>query len=86
MDNKTFSESEKIKLRQLMNEGLAVMTEIETLQGGLTDTIKAVAEEMEIKPSILKRALKVAYKASLGSTNQENTLLNTILEATGKTL
>lgn len=84
--DKVFSGAEKIKLQQLMNEGLAVMTEIETLSGGLSDTVKAVAEELEIKPSILRKALKVAHKAALGQTNLEHEALNTILEATGKTL
>ena len=84
--DKIFSGAEKIKLTQLINEGLAVMTEIETLSGGLSDTIKAVAEELEVKPSILKKALRIAHKASLGTTNQDHEAVNTILETVGKTL
>lgn len=86
MSDRTFSGEQKIKLTQLINEGMSVMQEIETLQGGLTDTIKAVAEELEVKPSVLKKAIRVAHKASLGQTNQENEELNTILETVGKTL
>jgi hypothetical protein len=41
---------------QIINEGMQVMHEIDTLQGGLNDTIKAVAEELEVKPAILKKA------------------------------
>jgi hypothetical protein len=81
-----FSGDQKIKLNQLFTECLPVMTEIETLSGGLTDTIKAVGEELEIKPSILKRAMKIAHKASLGQTNVDHDALNTVLEAVGKTL
>ena len=69
-----------------MNEGIAVMTEVETLQGGLSDTIKAVAEEMEIKPSVLKKALKIAYKSRLAETNAENEELNHILETVGRAI
>jgi len=83
---KTFSGDQKIKLTQLINEGMAVMHEIDTLQGGLTDTIKAVAEELEVKPSVLKKAIRIAHKASLTQTNQEHEDLNTILEAVGKTI
>jgi len=83
---KTFSGDQKIKLTQLINEGMAVMHEIDTLQGGLTDTIKAVAEELEVKPSVLKKAIRIAHKASLTQTNQEHDDLNTILEAVGKTV
>lgn len=69
-----------------MNEGMSTLHEIETLTGGLNDTIKAVAEELEIKPSILKKAVKIAYKARLTQTNQEHDELNQILELAGKTL
>ena len=86
MSDKTFTGEQKLKLTQIINEGMQVMHEIETLTGGLNDTIKAVAEELEIKPSILKKAVKTAYKARLGETNKENEELNTILETVGKTL
>ena len=56
-DVKTFNGDQKIKLTQLVNEGMAVMHEIDTLNGGLTDTIKAIAEELEVKPSVLKKAI-----------------------------
>ena len=84
--SKTFNGDQKIKLTQLVNEGMAVMHEIDTLQGGLTDTIKAVAEELEVKPSVLKKAIRVAHKASLTQANQEHEDLNTILETVGKTV
>lgn len=85
-ETKTFSGDQKLKLKQLVNEGMTVLNEIDTLQGGLSDTIKAVAEELEVKPSVLKKAIRVAFKASLTQTNQENEVLNTILEAVGKTV
>ena len=68
MSDRIFSGAEKIKLTQLVNEGMNVLNEIETLNGGLSDTVKAVAEEMEIKASTLKKAIKIAHKASLGQT------------------
>jgi len=86
MDNKTFNGEQKIKLTQIINEGMAVMHEIDTLQGGLSDTIKAIAEELEIKPAVLKKAIRVAHKAEFGKTKQDQELLETILETVGKTL
>ena len=86
MDNKSFNGEQKIKLTQIINEGMAVMHEIDTLQGGLTDTIKAIAEELEIKPAVLKKAIRVAHKAEFGKTKQDLELLETILETVGKTL
>ena len=85
MSTKTFNGDQKIKLTQIVNEGMAVLHEIDTLQGGLNDTIKAVAEELEVKASVLKKAIKVAHKSRLAQTNEENEELNTILETVGKT-
>ena len=48
--------------------------------------IKAIAEELEIKPATLKKAIKIAHKAKLGETNRDHDELNTILETVGKTL
>ena len=42
MSDVIFNAEQKAKLNHLFNEGIAVMTEIETLQGGLSDTIKAI--------------------------------------------
>jgi hypothetical protein len=84
--DRTFNGEAKIKLTQLVNEGMGVLQEIEDLTVGLNETIKAIAEELEIKPSTLKKAVKIAYKAKLGETNRDHDELNTILETVGKTL
>ena len=84
--NRTFNAEAKAKLTQLINEGMQVLHEVDTLNEGLNDTIKAIAEELEIKPATLKKAIKIAHKASLGETNRDHDELNTILETVGKTL
>ena len=84
--NRSFNGDAKIKLTQLINEGMQVMMEVETLNGGLTDTVKAIAEELEIKPAVLKRAIKIAYKAEFGKAQQDHELLESILTTVGKTL
>jgi transposase-like protein len=81
-----FSGDQKIRLVQIINEGINVLQEVEDLTAGLNETIKAIAEEMEIKPSILKKAIKIASKSTLGETNRDNEELNTILETVGRTL
>jgi hypothetical protein len=86
MENKTFNGDQKIKLTAIINEGCQVMHEIDTLQGGLTDTVKAIAEELEIKPAVLKKAIRMAHKASFGQEQQDHELLETILTTVGKTL
>jgi transposase-like protein len=86
MTSRMFSSEQKAKLTQVVNEGIAVMQEVEDLSAGLSDTIKAVAEEMEIKPSILKKAVRIAYKSKLTDENADHEDLNTILETVGRTL
>jgi len=86
MTTKTFNGEQKLKLTQIINEGMAVMHEIDTLQGGLTDTIRAVAEELEVKPGILKKAIRLAHKAEFGREKQDHETLETILETVGTTL
>ncbi len=86
MNDRNFSAEQKAKLTQMVNEGMQVMHEIETLNGGLADTIKAVAEELEIKPNILKKAIRLAHKAEFGKEQQDHALLETILTTVGKTL
>jgi transposase-like protein len=81
-----FSNEQKLKLTQIFNEGIAVLQEIEDLSAGLNDTIKAIAEELEIKPATLKKAIKIAQKSKLSETNDEMEELNEILETVGKTL
>ena len=83
MDTKSFNGEQKLKLIQIINEGMQVMHEVETLNAGLNDTIKAIAEEMEIKPAVLKKAIKVAHKAEFGKAKQDHDLLETILETVG---
>ena len=53
MSDKVFSSEEKAKLTQIINEGMTVLQEVEDLNAGLAETVKAISEEMEIKPSVL---------------------------------
>ena len=83
---KNFNAEQTRKLNQVINEGMTVMHEIETLTGGLNDTVKAIAEELEIKPSVLKKAIRLAHKSEFGREQQDHELLEQILTTVGKTL
>ena len=76
---------QKSKLTKLVNEGIDVLKEVETLNEGLKDTVKAVAEELQVKPSILNKAIKIAYKADFSREQQDHALLEDILTAVGRT-
>jgi transposase-like protein len=82
MTTRNFNPEEKAKLKQLISESSTVMTEIETLNGGLTDTIKHIAEELEIKPSLLKRAIKMAQKRDYDRVRDDLDVIESILNST----
>ena len=84
--NRSFNAEEKARLKRLIDEGMQVTYEIETLKEGLSDTVKAIAEEMDIKAATLNKAIKIAHKAKFGEERDKFDELETILEAVGKTL
>lgn len=80
----TFTDSQITKLKQLVSEGIQVNSEIEVLKEGLKDTVAAIAEEMDIKPSVLNKVIRVAYKAELDKHRDEFSELESILESIGR--
>jgi len=62
MSDRTYGPEEKAKLQRLVQEGVTVLQEVEDLQTGLKDTVKAVAEELDIKPALINKAIKIAQK------------------------
>ena len=81
-----FDSNSKTKLSQIINEGMQVMSEVEALNAGLSDTIKAIGEELQIKPSVLKKAIRIAHKASYAAEKEDQELLEEILTTAGRTL
>jgi len=80
--SRTFSSEERSKLKQLITEAISVTTEVETLTGGLNDTIAAVAEEMQLKPNLLKKAVKMAQKRDFDKARDELDIIESILQST----
>lgn len=59
---KHYSTDDVARLKQLVQEGVIVKREVQDLNEGLADTVKAIAEEMEIKPGTLKKVITIAFK------------------------
>ena len=83
MSDKVFGAEEKAKLIQVVNEGVNVLQEVSDLQEGLRDTVKAVAEEMDVKPSLINKAIKVAMKRDWDKHQDEFEDLETIVTTVG---
>ena len=78
-----FNPDQTARLKHLMKEGSETLTRVETLNEGLNDTIKAIAKELDIKPAVLKKAVKMAHKEDFQKASDDHELLETILETTG---
>lgn len=82
MSGRNYGAEEKAKLERLINEGSTVLREIEDLSEGLKETVKAVAEELQVKPSVINRAIKIAHKGDWSSHNEDWAEIEAILDIT----
>ena len=80
--SKIYGPEEKAKLERLIQEGSNVLREVEDLNEGLKDTVKAVAEDLQIKPSIINKAIKIAHKGDWHRHNEEWDEIESILGIT----
>ena len=80
---KAFGEPEQAKIKQIVAEGVTVMQEISDLTEGLNETIKAIAEELEVKPSVIKKAIRIAQKDQWDQVFREFDDLETIVDISG---
>lgn len=84
MSSRTYGPEEKAKLERLVNEGVNVMQEVEDLQTGLRETVKAVAEELDIKPALINKAIKIAQKGEWDRVASDFDDLETLVVTVGK--
>jgi predicted regulator of amino acid metabolism with ACT domain len=81
--SKAFGDPERAKIKQIVAEGVTVMQEISDLTEGLNDTIKAVAEELDVKPSVIRKAIRIAQKDTWDQVFREFDDLETIVDISG---
>lgn len=83
-NQKSFKAEDIARLRQLIKEGCSVNEEIDALKEGLSSTVKAIAEELSIKPSQLNKAIRIAYKSSMQEEKDKLDEIEDILDAAGR--
>lgn len=79
---KMYGPEERAKLERLIKEGTTVLQEVADLKDGLRETVKAVAEELDVKPSIINKAINVAFKDNWAAHEEEWDEVETILGVT----
>jgi len=71
------------RLKQLVKDGVSVMQECEDLKQGLSETVKAVAEELEVKPAIINRLIKDVQKNKMNDRREDHETLEELYKAAG---
>lgn len=84
MSARTYGPEEQAKLKRIVDEGANVLSEVEDLNAGLKDTVKAVAEELEIKPALINKAIKIAHKGDWSKYSEAFDSLENLMVAVGK--
>lgn len=83
MSDRTYGAEEKAKLERLVREGITVLQEVEDLQQGLKETVKAVAEELDLKPSLINKVIKIAKNRDWDRHNDAFDDLETLVSTLG---
>jgi predicted regulator of amino acid metabolism with ACT domain len=81
--SKVFGTPEQAKIKQIVAEGVTVLQEVQDLTEGLNDSIKAIAEELDVKPSVIKKAIRIAQKDQWDQVFREFDDLETIVDISG---
>ena len=84
MSARTYGPEEQAKLKRIIDEGSNVLQEVEDLNAGLKDTVKAVAEELEVKPALINKAIKIAHKGEWSKYSEAVDSLENLIIAVGK--
>lgn len=71
------------RLKQLVKDGVQILTECEDLKQGLSETVKAVAEEFEIKPAIINRLIKDVQKNKMNDRRDDHDILEELYKIAG---
>jgi DNA-binding SARP family transcriptional activator len=82
--NDTISDHEKKRIEEFMKAGLTQLQEIDDIKSSLSDLAKALAEELGVKPAVLNKALKTAFKQTLEGDKEQLSQVEEILAVTGR--
>lgn len=78
LDN--LSAEDQRKLTEFVDKGVAIKQEVADLNESLRDTAKSLAENWEVKPSVLMKAVNTAFKSSLEQSKSDLDEVEAILQ------
>lgn len=77
------SQENTARLKQLVKDGVSVLQECEDLKAGLSETVNAIAEELEVKPSIINRLIKDVQKNKINDRREDTEVLEELYKMAG---
>lgn len=84
MSTTTLTAEDTKKLKRVVDEGLKLTQELKDLKDGFKDTVKAVAEELDMKPAVINKAIRIAFKASLEAEKESVVEIEELLALVGR--
>lgn len=82
MSLKTLTPDEVRKLKNIIEEGVKSKQEIQDLNESLKETVKAIAEEIDIKPVLINKAINAQFKNQMEAMEEEVNDVREILDIT----
>ena len=71
------------RLKQLVADGVSVLQECEDLKTGLSETVKSIAEELEVKPGQLNKLIRIVQKGKMNDARDDFDELEELYKAGG---
>lgn len=88
MSLESLTPEESKRVRETIEAGEQVLAEMNTLREDLKEYVSNLADEMNIKPATINKAIKLAYKQrndnAVEQAQEEMTDVETLLAAAGK--
>ncbi len=79
---------ETVEIKRVVDAGEVVLEEIDTLKEGLKDTVENLAKELDVKPTVINKAIRLAYKSrtenAIEDAQQEMSDVEVVLHAAGR--
>lgn len=84
----TLTPDDSVKIKQTIEAGVQVLREIDTLKEDMKTYVEGLTEELDIKPSTVSKAIRLAHKNekedAIVQAQQEMTDVEILLHAAGK--
>ncbi len=84
MSLQALSATDQTKLRNIVDNGIKTQMQIDDLRVGLRETIKAVSDELQIKPKSLRAAIRTKMKNSMEEQKETVDEVEEILHIVGR--